>query len=79
MNRAIVTLFRILGITFIVVGIIITIVSMTKFDVLTYRLNSGMMFGIAFPFVGIVLIIIATVMSTLVSNKTQASENNSEQ
>ena len=79
MNRAIVTLFRILGITFIVVGVIITIVSMTQFDVLTYRLNSGMMFGIAFPFVGIVLIIIATVMSTLVSNKTQASENNSEQ
>ncbi len=79
MNKTLITLFRILGIAFLVVGVIITIVSMTQFNVLTYRLNSGMMFGLAFPFVGIVLIVISTIISTLISNKTQASENNSEQ
>lgn len=64
-NKALVIIFRILGIGLFVLGIIITIVSIAKFDVFTYKLNTGVIFGIAFPFVGIVLVIISTIIGTM--------------
>lgn len=78
MNKTLVTIFRILGISFIVLGVVLTIVSMTKFDVFTYKLTTGMIVGIAFPFVGIVLIVIATIMSTISTDKTETDTNKSE-
>ena len=64
-NKALVITFRILGIGLFVLGIIMTIVSISKFDVFTYKLNTGVIFGIAFPFVGIVLVIISTIIGTM--------------
>lgn len=73
-NKALVITFRILGIALFVLGIVMTIVSIAKFDVFTYRLNTGMIFGIAFPFVGIVLVIISTVIGTM-SSKSDITED----
>ena len=64
-NKALVITFSILGIGLFVLGIIMTIVSISKFDVFTYKLNTGVIFGIAFPFVGIVLVIISTIIGTM--------------
>lgn len=62
MNKKINLLFKILGICFIVLGIVLTIIPLFKFDSDTFKLSSALLSGIGFPFVGIILIIISTIL-----------------
>lgn len=62
MHKKVNLIFKILGICFIVLGIVLTIIPLFKFDSDTFKLSSALLSGIGFPFVGIVLIIISTIL-----------------
>ena len=55
-------IFKIIGIIFIVLGIVLTVIPLFKFDSETFKLNSALLSGIGFPFVGIILIVISTIL-----------------
>ena len=80
MHKKINLIFKILGICFIVLGIVLTIIPLFKFDSDTFKLSSALLSGIGFPFVGIVLIIISTILgindeSNLVETDTEKTQS----
>ena len=50
--------FKILGISLIVIGIVLAVIPMFKFNAMTFKLVPVIIFALGFPFVGFVLFVI---------------------
>ena len=69
MNKKLLLAFKIIGIVMIVLGIILTVIPLFRFDGDTFKLLPAMMSGIILPMVGIIIIVIASIVGTNASNQ----------
>lgn len=54
--------FKILGISLIIIGIVLAIIPMFKFNAMTFKLLPVIIFALGFPFVGFVLFVIGMML-----------------